>query len=30
MVGIAENLGGEVVLSKSKLGGLAVTLKLPR
>ena len=30
MVGIAENLGGEVTLSKSKLGGLAVTLKLPR
>ena len=30
MAGIAENLGGEVVLSKSKLGGLAVTLKLPR
>lgn len=30
MVGIAENLGGEVALSKSKLGGLAVTLKLPR
>lgn len=30
MAGIAENLGGEVVLSKSKLGGLAITLKLPK
>jgi two-component system OmpR family sensor kinase len=30
MAGIAENLGGEVQLKKSKLGGLQVTLKLPR
>jgi two-component system OmpR family sensor kinase len=30
MAGIAENLGGHVSLSKAKLGGLAVTLKLPR
>ena len=30
MAGIAENLGGEVALSKSKLGGLAITLKLPK
>jgi two-component system OmpR family sensor kinase len=30
MAGIAQALGGEVRLSKSTLGGLCVTLKLPR
>ena len=29
MAGIAESLGGEIKLSQSKLGGLAVTLTLP-
>lgn len=30
MSGIASTLGGEIKLSKSKLGGLCITLKLPR